>query len=196
MKDPRPQDLLQVEGLEDYLPVDAPTWVRSVLWRTSWVVVRRAGTPPHGHLVVVRGADHAQRYLLVAPRACVVDRVAPEDVAGVRAWPTRDVPALQALREVRAPLNQLGLPWGPIGSVGFELITGLAAVTPDDDLDLIVRASDVGHDTVAQLLSLQDDHFRNLLARVDCRVETAGGWLGLSELHPGARQVTATGAHI
>jgi hypothetical protein len=83
MKAPRPHDLLQVEGLDDYLLVDAPSWVKSLLRGTSWVVVR-AAAPPQGHLVGVRGVDRTQRYALVAPHDCVIDRVAPEDVAGVR----------------------------------------------------------------------------------------------------------------
>jgi phosphoribosyl-dephospho-CoA transferase len=72
-----------VEGLDDYLPIDAPSWVKSLLRGTSWVVVR-AAAPPQGHLVGVRGVDRTQRYALVAPHDCVIDRVAPEDVAGVR----------------------------------------------------------------------------------------------------------------
>jgi phosphoribosyl-dephospho-CoA transferase len=83
-------------------------------------------------------------------------------------------------------LNQLGLPWGPIGSVGFELISGLAAVTPQDDLDLIIRVPDVGRAITDRLLSLQDNHFRKLLAGVDCQVETAVDAIRLPELRSGA----------
>ena len=82
MRDPRPHDLLQVDGLDDYLPMNAPSWVKSVLRGTSWVVVRRAGTPSQGHLVGVRGVNRTQRYALVAPHHCVVDRVAPDSPDG------------------------------------------------------------------------------------------------------------------
>jgi hypothetical protein len=54
---------------------------------------------------------------------------------------------------------------------------------------MIVRVPDVGRAIIDQLLSLQDNHFRNLLARVDCQVDTAVGTIGLSELVSGAGQV-------
>jgi phosphoribosyl-dephospho-CoA transferase len=181
MREPRPHDLLQVDGLDNYLPIDAPTWVKPVLRGTSWVVIHRTGTSSQGHAVGVRGARRTQRYELIAPQHCVVDRVVPEDVAGVRSWPIRDAAALQALREVRAPLNRLGFPWGPIGSVGFELATGLAAVMPEDDLDLIVRVPDRNR-VFDQLLWLHDNHFRKMLAPVDCQIETPVGTIGLREL--------------
>ena len=79
----------------------------------------RTATKSLGHAVGVRGTRPSQRYTLISPDHCVVDTVAPEVIAGVRGWPTRDIAALQGFREVRAPLNHLALPWGPIGSVGF-----------------------------------------------------------------------------
>jgi phosphoribosyl-dephospho-CoA transferase len=89
-------------------------------------------------------------------------------------------------------LNQLGLPWGPIGSVGFELATGQAATSPDSDLDLIVRVPDLQPATVDGLWSLHDSHFRHLSARVDCLVEGPAGTIGMTELASGARALTVT----
>ena len=89
-------------------------------------------------------------------------------------------------------MNHLGLPWGPIGSVGFELATGLAATSPDSDLDLIVRVPDFRPATVDRLWSLHDSHFRHLSARVDCLVEGPVGTIGLPELRFGAGAVMVT----
>ena len=66
MRRPRPHDLLRVEGLDDYLPDSAPSWVRAALRRTSWVVVLRTATKSLGHTVGVRGTTRSQRYRLVA----------------------------------------------------------------------------------------------------------------------------------
>ena len=192
MRHPRPHDLLQVEGLDDYLPSHAPTWVRTALRRTSWVVVLRTATKSLGHAVGVRGTGRTQRYSLIAPDHCVVDAVAPEVVAGVRGWPTRDIAALQGFREVRAPLNHLALPWGPIGSVGFELATGVATTTPDSDLDLMIRLPGLCQSIIDELVSLHDNHFRNAAARVDCQVETPVGAISLTELVAGTRSLPVT----
>ncbi|MGV8415690.1 malonate decarboxylase holo-ACP synthase, partial [Pseudomonas aeruginosa] len=52
----------------------------------------------------------------------VVVRRAPADPAPgcARRWPpARDLPAWRALRDLRAPLNALGLAWGVTGRGGF-----------------------------------------------------------------------------
>lgn len=181
MRVPRPHDLLHVEGLDDHLHHDAPQWVRNALQGTGWVVALPVKSPC-GHHVGVRGRTHPQRYTMVAPTSCIVDTISPEDIAGVRAWPTRGIPALEALREVRAPLNHLGLPWGPIGSVGYELVAGVAAVTSGSDLDLLVRLRHLDEQVIDDLIALQRSHFQNRSAAVDCLVETSHGTLPLAEL--------------
>jgi phosphoribosyl-dephospho-CoA transferase len=186
VRDPRPHDLLRVFELDTYLPADTAWWVKSALHGSSWVVTLGPAPKSEGHRVGVRGPDRSQRYTLVAPGDCVADMIVPEDVAGVRASPTRDLPALQSLREVRAPLNHLGLPWGPIGSVGFELATGLAATSRDSDLDLIIRVPDFEPAIVDRLWSLHNNHSRHLSARVDCLVEGPVGTIALTELTSGA----------
>jgi phosphoribosyl-dephospho-CoA transferase len=145
-----------------------------------------------GHPVAVRGASRSQRYTLIAPDHCLIDAVAPEAVAGVRAWPTRDIPALEAFRELRAPLNRFGLPWGPIGSVGFELATGVATATPDSDLDLMIRLPGLCQSIIDELVALHDNHFWNAAARVDCQVETPVGPISLTELVSGTRSLPVT----
>jgi hypothetical protein len=98
---PRPHDLLQVDGLDLHLRGDPPEWVRNALHGTGWVVTL-PDAMTNGYAVGVRGRCKSQRYTTISP----------EDIAGVRAWPTRGTPALQALREVRAPLNTSGSPGG------------------------------------------------------------------------------------
>jgi hypothetical protein len=65
---------------------------------------------------------------------------------------------------------------------------------PQDDLDWIIRVPEVGNDVTVQLIALQNSHFRGALARVDCRVDTAVGTIGLSELRSRIGQVMVTGA--
>jgi phosphoribosyl-dephospho-CoA transferase len=61
------------------------------------------------------------------------------------------------------------LPWGPAGSVGFELASGRKVTTEASDLDLVLRAAEqIGVDEARVLL----DHTFGLKAKVDVRVET------------------------
>jgi phosphoribosyl-dephospho-CoA transferase len=192
MRHPRPNDLLQVDRLDDYLPSHAPPWVRTALRRTSWVVVLRTAAKSLGHTVGVRGAERSQRFSLIAPDHCVIDVIAPEAVAGVRAWPTRNIPALEGFREVRAPLNHLALPWGPIGSVGFELATGVPTATADSDLNLMIRLPGLCQSIIDELITLHDSRFRNAIPQVDCQVETPVGAISLTELVSGTRPMSET----
>jgi phosphoribosyl-dephospho-CoA transferase len=63
----------------------------------------------------------------------------------------------------------LTLPWGPAGSVGFELACGRKVTTEASDLDLVIRARcPIAHEEARSLL----DRTLGLEATVDVRVET------------------------
>lgn len=78
------------------------------------------------------------------------------------------------------------MPWGPIGSVGFELASGVPAVTLSSDLDVLIRPA--GLPARAWMMRLHVA-LQRLPARVDCQVETDDGALALHELVSGAREV-------
>jgi phosphoribosyl-dephospho-CoA transferase len=61
------------------------------------------------------------------------------------------------------------LPWGPGGSVGFELASGRHVATPESDLDIVIYAE--RRMTAEEAKSLCD-RAMNLPAVVDIRVET------------------------
>jgi phosphoribosyl-dephospho-CoA transferase len=69
-------------------------------------------------------------------------------------------------------------PWGPGGSVGFELATGRHVVKPESDLDIVIYAE--RKITKEQARSLQA-RTTNLLVPVDIRVETLGCGFSLTE---------------
>ena len=86
-------------------------------------------------------------------------------------------------------MNRSALPWGPIGSVGFELASGVATATPDSDLDLMIRLPGLCQSIIDELVALHDKHFRSIAARVDCQVDTPVGPIGLTELVSGTRSL-------
>ncbi|MBF6027404.1 malonate decarboxylase holo-ACP synthase [Pseudomonas sp. P115] len=172
-----------------HLPADAPAWAVGAL---DAVVVRRAVVAQGFVAVGVRGQLREQRFAAVMPMTAVQRRVAPEalrDVIGAR-----DLPALQALDQVRpvlAPLN-----WGVSGSAGFELATGIEALHAMSDLDLILRtpAPLDRHDARDLLESLD-----KVVCAVDLQLQTPYGAVALREWAGPSRRVllkTATGAQL
>ncbi len=172
-----------------HLPADAPAWAVGAL---DAVVVRRAVVAQGFVAVGVRGQLREQRFAAVMPMTAVQRRVAPEalrDVIGAR-----DLPALQALDQVRpvlAPLN-----WGVSGSAGFELATGIEALHAMSDLDLILRtpAPLDRHDARDLLASLD-----KAVCAVDLQLQTPYGAVALREWAGPSRRVllkTATGAQL
>jgi phosphoribosyl-dephospho-CoA transferase len=144
------------------------------------VVVRRAqwlnGLVPVG----VRGHSREQRFAAyVAPKS-IRCRLTPEELTdqydSIDAARREMVPALAALVSC-APIFS-SLVYGPTGSVGFELASGLATATDSSDLDLLVRIVDW-----LPLGSARD--MVTALARLPCRVdvllETAVGGMSLTE---------------
>jgi phosphoribosyl-dephospho-CoA transferase len=80
------------------------------------------------------------------------------------------------------------MPWGPTGSVGFELATGAATATADSDLDLVVRAPLLTPRVLTRLVELHA-RLKGVSVRVDCQIETVGGAIALAELASAASEV-------
>ena len=118
-----------------HLPADAPAWAVEAMCAAHPVVVRRAIAEPGYVAVGVRGRLREQRFGAEMPLAAVQRRVAPEALRDVVS--SRDLPALQALAQLRSVLEQET--WGVSGSAGFELATGIEALHARSDLDLILR---------------------------------------------------------
>jgi phosphoribosyl-dephospho-CoA transferase len=196
---PRPHDLLKLpDTTVDSLPADAPTWARRALTATPWVVVRRAAAPDGLVAVGIRGSDRSQRHAWSVAPQDVCRLVAPEDLTDVDPTTGNEVAAIGALRSVRTFLVEAGAPWGPTGSVGFELATGSPTATPDSDLDLLVRAPHLTSAVLSRLTTLHDQ-FDRLEVRVDCQVETRTGGIALPELLSTSRDVlvkTALGPRL
>ena len=90
------------------------------------------------------------------------------------------IPALAALDRIAPLLVRRGYHWGPGGSVGFEIASGIATATALSDLDLILR----------QDRRLEPNKAGELLAalakaaapaRIDVMLETPGGGVALAD---------------
>lgn len=191
----RPHDLLRLakdaelryEGL-------VPGWVPAALARAPWVVVRRTRTPNELIPVGVRGGVRAERLAAFLAPTAVTARVTPEGLADVQAW--RQAPAthsandlLRVLDTAEELFSSQGLVWGPTGSVGFELATGIATVGPTSDLDMVVRAPEPWSPERARGLA---DALAQLPMRVDVQLDTPAGAVTLTEYACGGRVLLRT----
>src|SRR5580658_6992128 len=142
---PQVHDLLQIDAHAlTANSVSRPQWVTETLICCPWVVVRRGQAPAGQISVGVRGAARSERWAGCCSETLIKKIVRPAEllVPSRTSAHFRRAPALQVLQEVIERWQGLSLPWGPTGSVGFELATGRPATTEGSDLDLVVYATD------------------------------------------------------
>jgi phosphoribosyl-dephospho-CoA transferase len=158
------------------LPVDAPAWVVESIGTGQPVVVRRALSTADRIAVGVRGRLREQRYGTSMAIAAITRRVSPEELCHVEIH--RDLPALQALAQLRPALDACGWVWGVSGSAGFELASGVAALHEASDLDLILRTPQpLARNQARELVALLDA----APCVVDMQLQTAFGAVALRE---------------
>jgi phosphoribosyl-dephospho-CoA transferase len=135
--------------------------------------------------VGVRGLTRSQRFAAFLAVAEIADRLSPEDLTDSRYVIEQErknaVPALAAWARVAPILARRGLRWGPGGSVGFEIATGVPTVTALSDLDLILRQDrrlepGEASDLLAALANATAP------ARIDVVLETPIGGVSLADL--------------
>ena len=177
---PRVHDLLALKpGTTVEVDATNPEWVRAALIQSRFVVARREFAPPGMIAVGVRGPSRGQRWAGFVTNEDVHQVIGPgvlrfQNAKIVR----RSLPAIQALRYAEARLRPMTLEWGPVGSVGFELATGLSVTSSESDLDLVIYAPyPVRRDEARCLWNVLDV----APARVDVRLETPAGGFSLEE---------------
>jgi len=141
-------DLLRLRDPGDLAcRVPAPEWVSESLSRTPWVVVRRALVENEFIPIGVRGPSRSERFASFVQSSSIVECVSPVSLSSPQAFQKlarRDeLPAMRALSYVHAALRTSDLNWGPVGSVGFELASGVPVAQQNSDLDLVILMSDL-----------------------------------------------------
>ena len=185
----RAHDLLQISGVVGLVYVGSelpekrcPLWVERSLQEAPLVVVRRAklfdGMIPVG----VRGSLRQQRSAAYLAPESIRNRITPEQLAANRGWlanaRAEEIPAFKVLAGIEEKMANLPLAYGPTGSIGFELASGLPTATSTSDLDLLIRAPERLPMPVAQeLITI----FSGSPCRVDAQLETPRGAISLAE---------------
>jgi phosphoribosyl-dephospho-CoA transferase len=163
---PQVHDLLQINQ-PSLMCTGEQSWVRQTLLECPWVVVRRAQAAPGLIAVGVRGNARSERWAALCEQSRISKIVRPEELLSSNE--VRRTPARRALQQMKDRWADLTLPWGPGGSVAFELATGRTVTTEASDLDLVIRATQpIAHEQARFLL----DRTLGLDVKVDVRVET------------------------
>jgi len=179
--------LLRVRVAQDVRGEALPAWVEESLGRAPWVVVRRT-LPREGQVPVgVRGRLREQRFATWVCVEDVFEYVTPQELVRRKAWSSVDrahrssIPAVAVLDEVEGVLDEhgFGAVWGPGGSVGFELASGVATATASSDLDLVIEVDRL--ESFAPGARALWGALAELPVRVDALLETSQGAVVLSE---------------
>ena len=168
----RTHDLLEIDANQLISSQSsAAKWVEEALLKTPFVVVRRGLATGQEIPIGVRGTKRNQRWAAFCDPKLVEGILTPSQLLS-RTIPTSRadaIPALRALNLLKDRWKDLVLPWGPGGSVGFELASGSHVANPESDLDIVIYAE--RRMTAEEAKSLCD-RAMNLPAVVDIRVET------------------------
>jgi phosphoribosyl-dephospho-CoA transferase len=106
-----------------------------------WVVVRRGSISDGLIPVGVRGAQRHERCAGFTRLSDVAEALRPDQLRLRLAEDSRrSLPAFRTLTYLESHLVGLDTSWGPGGSVGYELASGIPTVRTDSDLDLILFA--------------------------------------------------------
>jgi phosphoribosyl-dephospho-CoA transferase len=177
----RVHDLLWVSKDTELLSAGQPAWLRNALKQSPVVVVRRAEAPPGFIAVGIRGGSREHRYAAFLRKDDVLACRTPESLATEQVWceypAALPLPLLRALKMVSEFSERQCLVWGPIGSVGYQLATGMPATSATSDLDLLVRCDDLLSSTC--LRALHAIHPGRV--RVDVILEGPQGAVALEE---------------
>jgi phosphoribosyl-dephospho-CoA transferase len=179
----RPHYLLKIDTAAiscDHSSLDrgVPASIRQELEETNFVVVRRGVITENWVPIGIRGRERSQRWAAWYPRYAIQEIVKPMDLLPQVSIVNDPPPVRRGLRTLMKAWKWLTYPWGPAGSLGFEVATGKPTTTPQSDLVVVIYADAPLSRRVAQrLLASADD----LEVKLDIRIETPTCGFSLTE---------------
>jgi phosphoribosyl-dephospho-CoA transferase len=180
----RPHDLLWIAEDSKLLPEPQLAWVRESLNRMPVVVVRRVEAPPGFAAVGIRGASRELRFAALVKLTDVRNLRTPESLAPARSWRESPAGIPVALQDVLTAFDELSnrekFVWGPVGSVGYQLATGLPVMTDKSDIDVLIRCEVPPHPLMISSIRYIA---KQSAAHLDVTVEGPPGAVALEELH-------------
>ena len=171
-----PARLMAAEGHDKSIP----EWVKQQLLATPFVVVRRGVATGRKIPIGVRGEERNQRWAASCHPTWVRKIITPPQLLQciVRTSRAQAIPALHSLFLLKECWRDFVLPWGPGGSIGFELATAKPIAEPKSDLDIVIYAENrIPRDQAKSLCAAAAE----IPAALDIRVETPACGFSLKE---------------
>lgn len=184
-------DLLKINTVNDLIGdfTDFP-WIDEAVKRSPLVVVRRAPLINNMVPVGIRGTNRSQRLAATILDSNIIEIIKPEQLVEGKLWRNNkhigETQIFKTLEAVDNIFKRYSMIWGPTGSVGFELASGVETVTATSDLDIIVRApSFVPIKTAKDIIK----ELSTVITKVDIQLETPKGSLALAEYARGDNNI-------
>jgi len=175
-----PHDLLKIQP-DAVLTDGQPVWIYDTLKKAPFVVVRRAPQVENQIPVGVRGSVRMERYAYLLPSEQILTCIKPEMLAQRKSWRQNrhfSEALLSTLERIDQVVCAYQLSWGPTGSVGFELGTGLSVVSAASDLDCLLRADRY---LPPSLMEEMYHEMQRAEVKLDIQLETPQGAVALTE---------------
>jgi phosphoribosyl-dephospho-CoA transferase len=174
-----PHDLLEVESVTDLISYSPfPEWVETSIAKSPFVVVRRASASEGLVAVGVRGSMRNERFAAFLHVGNIVKRITPEQLAHQRKWNEHSKEIFCCLEQVSNLMKAHSLKWGPVGSVGFELVSGKETTKKTSDIDIVIRFTEGLTSKFAREIEAE---LKKVQVRVDVQLEAMEGAFSLSE---------------
>ena len=168
----RTHDLLEIDAKQFiFSHTSAPQWVEEDLPKIPFVVVRRGLATGQEIPIGVRGTERSQRWAAFCHPKLVKSILTPPQLLSRTIVTSRAdaISALRALNLLKGRWKDLIPPWGPGGSIGFELASGSHVAKPESDLDIVIYGE---RRMTADEAKSVCDRAMHLPAAVDIRVES------------------------
>ncbi len=188
----QPHDLLWAVDAVSFTSQDTfPDWSSSEWLSSAPAVVRREKVVDRDYLPVgLRGVTREQRHKAYLRWQGVARWVTPEMLSQAavleHARSLVRFAAIDTLLTIAPRLDALHLAWGPTGSVGFTLASGIVVLRAASDLDLLVRAPDMLDSHTIKALCAMESHAS---CRLDIQIDTGHGAFSVAEWARGERRV-------
>lgn len=179
----RVNDLLKINTVDDLIgdSKNIP-WVQDSIKLAPYVVIRRAPIIKNKIPVGIRGNDRSKRVAAEVLCENIIKIITPEELSQKKLWREnkhiRGTKMFQVLEEVDKILGSYNIAWGPTGSAGFELSTGIETITDTSDLDIIARAPEILPMDIAKNIVKE---LSELPIKTDVQIEVPNGSISLEE---------------
>lgn len=146
---------------------EVPDWVKVRPASRHHAVVRRMKTTTQTVAIGLRGKGRSERIAGFINKEDIEEIITPQSLVSSPAH-YRDSRFHDVLSGIDAIVSPFGYEWGPTGSVGFELATGVPVTTQASDLDMTVYVpSNFDYQVLVQLY----EQLQQCPLRIDAQIE-------------------------